>query len=247
MGKIKLPSFNGALGLGLAHGIRAWMSTLRYEAVFEDRLVDPALRRGGPRVYVVWHENMLAPIYLRPGCDIAILVSQHRDADMLETVARCSGLTCVRGSTRRGGAAALRELTRRGREQHIVITPDGPRGPRRRLSLGPIYLAAKLGRPLVPIAVAYDRCWRTRSWDRFAVPRPFTTARVVMGEEITVSGSVDREAIERSRLMVQERFDRLTDEAEAWASTGRIGRPAERGRRQSAADSPGEPPRRLAA
>ena len=55
---------------------------------------------------------------------------------------------------------------------HLTITPDGPHGPRRRMAPGPIYLASKLGLPLVLMGYAYDRPWRLPSWDRFAVPRP---------------------------------------------------------------------------
>ena len=59
---------------------------------------------------------------------------------------------------------------------HLTITPDGPRGPRRHMAPGPIYLASKLGLPLVLMGYAYDRPWRLHSWDRFAIPRPGSRA-----------------------------------------------------------------------
>ena len=66
-------------------------------------------------------------------------------------VAHFMGHECVRGSTYRGGAAALAELARKGRDMHIAITPDGPRGPRRQLAQGPIFLASRLGLPIVAL------------------------------------------------------------------------------------------------
>lgn len=221
MKKIKLKGMNGAAGRGFTYFMRAWMSTLRYECVFADPTLDPARSLGGPRLYLVWHEYLLAPLYLRPHTDLSILVSKHRDADVLEAIAAASGFGCVRGSTGRGGVTALRELTARGKQQHLVITPDGPRGPRRQVAPGPIYLASRLGLPIVMIAAAYDGCWRMRSWDRFAVPRPFTTARAILSAERHVEPDLDRDGLETRRQEIEGEFNRLTEEAEAWAATGR--------------------------
>ncbi len=70
-------------GMAAADGIRAWMSTLDYRAVFYDRSVDPALGIGGQRIYIFWHENILIPLYLRGHCNLAMLLSQHPDAEIL--------------------------------------------------------------------------------------------------------------------------------------------------------------------
>ncbi|MEO1497753.1 MAG: lysophospholipid acyltransferase family protein [Planctomycetota bacterium] len=218
--KFRFPGLTGATGCVIAHGIRAWMSTLRYEAVFAQPDTDPALGVGGPRIYLVWHESMLAPIYLRAGCRVAILVSKHRDADLLESIARHSGYECVRGSTARGGAAALKQLVARGQTHNLVITPDGPRGPRRHLAPGPVFLASKLGIPIVPMGFAYDRKHRLNSWDRFAIPRPFSTARVFIGEEIRVPARLGRDGLERQRVRVQDAMRRANELVEAWAAGG---------------------------
>ncbi|KKL61169.1 hypothetical protein LCGC14_2198010, partial [marine sediment metagenome] len=93
---------------------------------------------------------------------------QEVDAEILSRAAYHLGFDFVRGSTKRGGVAAIRELLHKSREMHLTITPDGPRGPRRKLTLGPIYLASKLAVPLVVMGYGYDRPWRARSWDRFA-------------------------------------------------------------------------------
>ncbi|MEN0110741.1 MAG: lysophospholipid acyltransferase family protein, partial [Planctomycetota bacterium] len=185
-----------------------------------------------PRLYLVWHDSMLTPIYLRPAADLAILISKHRDADLLAAIAKCSGFGCVRGSTARGGVSALRELARRGRRQHLVITPDGPRGPRRRLAAGPIYLASRLGMPIVPIAVGYSQARRLNTWDRFGVPRLFSRAVVVLGEAMRVDADAGREAIEARRGEVEAEFLRLTRVAESWADGGEAPADATTARRQ---------------
>jgi hypothetical protein len=103
---------------------------------------------------------------------------------------------------------------------NLTITPDGPRGPRRKLAQGPIYLASKLGLPLVAMGFGYDRPWRTRSWDRFALPRSFSRARAVASPAINLPSDLDRDGVEYYRQRVEHLLNRLTVEAEAWAEAG---------------------------
>jgi lysophospholipid acyltransferase (LPLAT)-like uncharacterized protein len=207
-------------GFVTAEGIRAWMRTLDYRAVFYDRSVDPLYGVEHPRIYVFWHENILAPLYLRGHCHLAMLLSQHRDADILARVAYHLGFDCVRGSTYRGGARAIWELSDRSHRQHLTMTPDGPRGPRRQLAQGPVYLASRLQLPLVVMGFGYDRPWRVKSWDRFAVPRPFSRARAVIGPPLVLPPDLSRANLEQTRRRVEHLLNSLTSEAEAWAAAG---------------------------
>jgi lysophospholipid acyltransferase (LPLAT)-like uncharacterized protein len=150
-----------------------------------------------------------------------MLLSQHRDADILAHIAFLLGFGTVRGSTYRGGATALLQLMRESERHHLTLTPDGPRGPRRRMAQGPLYLASKLGLPLVPLGFGYDRAWRLKSWDRFAVPKPFARARFVCGPAITIPQGLGREELEDYRLHIEQLLTRLADEAEDWAVSGR--------------------------
>ena len=219
--KRKIPRFlNGIGGLAGTEAIRAWMRTLDYRAAFYDRSVDPALGAGTPRIYIFWHENILAPLYLRGHCHLTMLLSQHQDADVLARIAYHFGFDCVRGSTYRGGARAIWELFDRSRQQHLTMTPDGPRGPRRQLAQGPVFLASRLQLPLVVMGFGYDRPWRAQSWDRFAVPRLYSRARAVIGPPLTLPPDLDRAGLEQCRQRIERLLNCLTSEAEAWASAG---------------------------
>jgi lysophospholipid acyltransferase (LPLAT)-like uncharacterized protein len=226
--KIDSPFIHGLGGLLGTAVIRAWMGTLDYRAVFYDRSVDPVLTTcQGNKIYIFWHEYILFPLALRGHCNLAMLLSRHRDAEILSYIARNLGFSFVRGSTNRGGVGALRELLRKSRGMHLTITPDGPRGPRRTMAMGPIFLASKLGIPLVPMGYGYDRPWRVRkAWDQFAVPRPFSRARAVIGPPIHVPESLDSDGLEHFRCRVEALQNRLCEEAENWAASGKR-RPAE--------------------
>ncbi len=208
-------------GITAAATVRGWMSTLDYKAAFYEPEVDPVdPRNQGQMIYVFWHEYILLPLYLRGYCNVSMLLSLHRDADILNEVAGRMGFGCVRGSTFSGSAAAVRELLSRGQQANLAITPDGPRGPRRRLSQGAIFLASKMGLPIVAMGLGCDRPWRFKSWDRFALPRPFSRARGVVSPAMTIPPSLDRDGVEHYRLHVEQMLNRMTLEAEAWAEAG---------------------------
>ena len=219
--KIHSPFAIGCVSLVSTAIIRRWMATLDYRADFGDPTVDP-VHPGyrGAKIFVFWHENILLPLHLRGHSNISMLLSRHADANILDRVARMMGFGVVRGSTSHGSMTALRELSDRASHGNLTITPDGPRGPRRRLAPGCVFLASSLGIPVVAMGLGFERPWRTATWDRFAIPRPWSRARAVVSRAIAVPPELDREGIEWHRAGIERLLTRLTDDAEGWATAG---------------------------
>jgi lysophospholipid acyltransferase (LPLAT)-like uncharacterized protein len=220
--KLDHPLLSKLAGLLGAAAVGGWMRTLDYKAAYYDPTIDPVYPQcRGQKLYIFWHEYILFPLYLRGHCNMTMLLSRHRDAEVLAQAARYLGFQFVRGSTNRGGLAALRELLRNGRHTNLAITPDGPRGPRRRLAPGAIFVASRLGLPLVAMGFGYDRPWRVRrAWDRFAIPRPFSRARAVTSPPLHIPPDLDRQGIEHFRQRIESLLNHLTAEAERWAAAG---------------------------
>lgn len=216
----KLSLTTRAAGFLAAQVIRTWMGTHEYRSFFYDPENDPRMGTSEPRIYVFWHEYILAPLYLRGNCDLVMLLSRHKDAEVLGRVAHHLGFGTIRGSSNKGAAAALLEMTRRGRNAHITITPDGPRGPRRQMAGGAIFLAAKSGMPIVPMGFGMSYPKRAKSWDQFAMPYPFSRVRAVVGPTIHVPDHLDRDGMESERLRIEKMMNDLTLEAELWAEHG---------------------------
>lgn len=212
--------FTGLAGLLSAHALRAWMSTHEYRSYFYDPANDPRLGTAQPRIYVFWHEYILAPLYLRGHCDLVMLLSRHRDAEILSRVAHHMGFGCIRGSSNKGSAAALLAMKSRGKNSHITITPDGPRGPRRQMASGAIFLAAKTGMPIVPMGFGMSFPKRASSWDQFAMPWPFSRVRCVIGPTVSIPADLTRDGIEDARRHMEKLMNELTLEAELWAEQG---------------------------
>jgi lysophospholipid acyltransferase (LPLAT)-like uncharacterized protein len=217
------PFVRNAGGLALATCIKQWMGTLDYKTVYHDKSVDPALADLSRRrhIYIFWHEYIPYQLYLRGNCRVCMLLSANRDAELLSRAAMHMGFATVRGSTYSAPRRALRGLIRYSRDMHLTLTPDGPRGPRRVMSPGPIYLSSKLQIPLVLLGMGYDRPWRLNSWDRFAVPRPYSRARCVFSEAIQIPPHLTDGQLEVYRQDIETQLNELTDEAESWATSGR--------------------------
>jgi lysophospholipid acyltransferase (LPLAT)-like uncharacterized protein len=217
--KIRHPALIKAGGFAAAMVIRSMVSTYRFRKRFLDPACDPHLPGQSERfLYAFWHEDLLVPSHRYGWTPTKVLISQHADGELIAQTCRHLGLGVVRGSTTRGGVGALREILALKKQKHIVVTPDGPRGPRRQVQPGLTFLASRTGLPLVPCGFGYRRAWRLNSWDRFAVPVPFSPVVLVTGEPIRLGPDLGRDALERERIRVESAMLEATRLAEQWAA-----------------------------
>jgi len=200
--------------------LRLWLGTLRVRwRCVVDGFSPERPGRGPKYIFAFWHENMLLPAHVM-GPAYSVLISQHADGELIAQVCGLARAGTVRGSTTRGGVEAARQLLRVSGRRHLVVTPDGPRGPRRRVTPGLIYLAARTGRPIVCAGMGYFRPWRLRTWDRFALPRPGSLATAVLLPPIFIPPDLERDQLEVHRRHVEEQMHLAAALAEQWAETG---------------------------
>jgi lysophospholipid acyltransferase (LPLAT)-like uncharacterized protein len=161
---------------------------------------DEEIRRlraeGKPIVFMIWHGQMLPLLYLHRNEHVAVLISEHADGEIIARVATRLGYQTVRGSTSRGAARALLGLARVVGEGHdLAITPDGPRGPAKSLAPGAVIIAQRSGAPLIAAAVTVSRAWHLKSWDQFAIPKPFARLHVAYSSPTVVTANDARDAL----------------------------------------------------
>ena len=172
---------------------------------------------GSRYAYAVWHENLLVPTIKYGHPDLAALVSKHADGQILAELLRAKGMAIVAGSTNRGGVEAVRKIVSgaAGR-RHLVVTPDGPRGPRREVQGGIVYAASRAGLKVVPLGFAFHKAFRLKSWDRFAVPRPGSKVWCVAGPPVAVPAGIKGAGLEEWGRLIQRSLDGVTAAAAAW-------------------------------
>lgn len=167
------------------------------------------LRRAGrPFIFALWHGQLLPLLWHHREEGVLILVSEHRDGELVARAARSLGYGLIRGSSTHGGGRALISLVRELQSGHeVAITPDGPRGPARTFAPGALVAAQRSESFILPIAASADRAWRLRSWDRFMIPKPFARVTVAYGAPTKVLATTSRAAAEEGA-----RFERLLNE-----------------------------------
>ena len=206
--KVRLAS---ALGGGL---LTTLMRTTRFERSGVEHY-DAWIGSGRPAIYVLWHGRLIPCSYYHRDHGLATLISRHRDGDYIAEVVEGWGFRVVRGSSSRGGAAALLQMVRllRGGVS-LAVTPDGPRGPRQTMKTGPLHAAQRAGVPLIPVTAGTESAWWFEGWDRFMVPRPFARIRLAYGEPFFVPPEADEPEIARLAGELGRRLDRLTEQVD---------------------------------
>lgn len=200
--------------LFLGRGVLAALArTWRFRVVNSQRIRDLRDSRR-PFIWSLWHGQLLPLLWFHRGEPVKILISEHRDGELIARAAASLGYGLIRGSTTRGGERALLSLVREleaGNE--VAITPDGPRGPAATFAPGALVAAQRADCPILPVAMSADRAWHLRSWDRFAIPKPFARVTIAYGAPARVTATTARAAAGESK-----RFEDLMNEAVGIAS-----------------------------
>ena len=203
--------FAGVFG---KHLLDALLATVRFKTLTPGP--DPALVRDKGVIYTLWHGRLLPLTYMHRHQNIATLISQSRDGEYIARVVERWGYKAIRGSSSRGGSAALREMVKVARTgRSMAITPDGPRGPRQKLKPGVLMLAQLTGQPILPITASATRAWWVDArWDEFLVPKPFSTVFVRYGEPVYVPRNASEEELNAIGAQVEDTLIRLTAETD---------------------------------
>jgi hypothetical protein len=174
-----------------------------------------AVVAGGQRcIYTFWHGRMLPLVWYHRGCGVAVLVSRSRDGELIARMAEWLGYVTARGSSHRGGregALEMLEWAERGRR--LAVTPDGPRGPAEVVKPGLVWMAARTGYRVLPVASAATRAWVARSWDGFRIPLPFARVVIAYGTAIELPRDLDEASGEQWRRRLEEALRAATEDA----------------------------------
>ncbi len=171
-----------------------------------------------PFILAFWHGRLLMMPYSWPRPrPMRVLISQHIDGRLISGTLRHFAIDNIAGSSNRGGAAALVAIVKSLKRERVsvAISPDGPRGPRMRVSLGIIQAARLSGAPILPCMHATSRRKRLNSWDRFILSLPFARSVFVWGEPIYIPREADDAQLEALRADLEARMNAIADQADA--------------------------------
>lgn len=172
---------------------------------------------GRQPVLVFWHDRIMLATYYFRDRSIIVLSSKSFDGEYTARLIKRFGFGTIRGSSSRGGSAAIVEMIKTVRKGYPAgFTVDGPRGPRYEVKTGPLLVAKKTGNPMLPFMVEARRYWSFNSWDRLQIPWPFTRAKVLVGNPIFVSPRADDNEMQQKLVELQTSLDDLVERGRRW-------------------------------
>jgi lysophospholipid acyltransferase (LPLAT)-like uncharacterized protein len=191
--------------------IRIVCGSLRWEKIDWGHL--ESIHKAGRRSIVAfWHGRIFPGTYAFRNRGIVVMTSRNRDGDYIAGVIQRFGYEAARGSSTRGGRAAIQEMLRLMKQNRdLGFTVDGPLGPRYVAKPGAAYVARKTGNAVLPFSVSVEKKWVMRSWDHFIVPKPFSRAFLLIGAPIYVDANATKEEIAEAEAEIQRSLEELRD------------------------------------
>ncbi len=209
--KVRNRFLNILLSYAATFALRILFLTVRkdHRVVLSDATPYIRPRQDTRFAFCMWHDVIAIAVFACRTWNLSGLISRHTDGGYLADSCRIAGIHPVRGSASRGGAAAVSELLTL-RHLHFAITPDGPRGPRRTMKEGILFIASRSLRPIVPSAIAASNAWSIPGrWTDMLIPKPFSKVLLITGRPITLPAELSREEFPVYAQMLQTEMDRL--------------------------------------
>jgi len=160
-----------------------------------------------PAIFIIWHSEFLLPAYIFRYKGHHVLISEHRDGEFIARIVKKLGFNLIRGSSTRGGLKALKHIIRLLNQGiNVVITPDGPKGPPRKIQKGTLQASVITGYPIIPVASFSKWKYRFNSWDRFSLALPFSKSVLLLGKPVFIQKGFD---LDRKRVLIERTMCRL--------------------------------------
>ena len=209
----------------VSHLVAGWIAligrTLRFEVIAEEGAAPAPLPARG--IYCFWHQCTFSAGWYFRRYNACILISRSFDGELIAKTLGLLGFRSVRGSSSRGAVAGLLALRQEVTAGGLAIfTADGPRGPIHQAKLGPVKLAQRTGTPIGCFHLQSERAWTLRSWDQFALPKPFSRVVVSWARSVPAPAPTASLAeLEATRTQLDEALERARLQALAATRRGR--------------------------
>ncbi|MCP4474803.1 MAG: DUF374 domain-containing protein [Gammaproteobacteria bacterium] len=181
--------------------IRLWATTLRFTPT------QPPIKQ--PAIIAFWHSHLLPMWAYFANNDCFALVSKSRDGKKLGALLEKWHYQVIYGSSSKGGIQALQEMITAAKSHRVLLTPDGPRGPRNSMKPGALLAAQFADVPIYLVKPKYCGITLTRTWDRSKIPLPWAKVELAISEPIRVNTDLSDEQINAMITRCEEIFAAL--------------------------------------
>ncbi len=182
--------------------------------------IENLLERKESFIYSFWHDQLLmCPLTWQSNSSIKVLISKHRDGDIIARLISNLGFEAIRGSTHKtnkiknkGGLLSARKMIKSLKNGiSIGISPDGPKGPRHKVSEGILSISRLSKSVILPVGIGFKKKWVLNTWDKFIIPKPFNEITVVWGDPI--SAITNEKNNHQFKIKLESKMNNLTAQA----------------------------------
>lgn len=160
-----------------------------------------------PAIIVFWHNEMMPIWRLFAHKYAGAVVSQSKDGQILSDLLDKWGFILIRGSSSKGGKEVMNQLVEKSKDNFVLLTPDGPRGPRHILKPGGIVAAQRSGTRFYFIKVnIHKKITFHKSWDKFEFPLPFSKISIEISEPYIISSELNNDEISVLMTNIEEKM-----------------------------------------
>ena len=167
-----------------------------------------------PFILAFWHGQLMTFSYTwKINKKLNILASSHSDGRFGASIARYFKLNNIPISSD-GNNLSLRPIFKiLNSNNYIAITPDGPRGPKEKVSEGIIKIAKISKVPIIPVGFGSSKNFCLKSWDSFLITLPFSKCRIVWGDSITIPENLEDQEIATYKKIIEEKINECVKKA----------------------------------
>jgi len=213
---------------------------LQRKVIFENfDTLDELSRSNTPLIICFWHSRLLFTPFLYKN-DMPkghIIISKHGDGEIISRTTNFFSIPQIRGSSdkikeskdgkkiykNKGGMAALIKSSKILKNNGIIlITPDGPKGPRMRVKNNILNLGKKYNATVLPITYSSSNSKIFNSWDRFMLPLPFGKVKFIIGTPEKLSSDFTEIDMENSRKKIENQLNNITSVADDYLGVKKI-------------------------
>lgn len=186
--------------------------TSRWKFILPDNLSAAEIDQKQGILFAIWHNRLAFGMHIYKSYkNVLALASSHTDGRLITDIIKKMNYQVIEGSTNRNPTGALKEIIKQiSFGNKVVITPDGPRGPRYKINSTITKLGYKYDKPVIPVSCAANKCFQLKSWDKMMIPKPFCSVVVIIGEPLELSG-IEKE----DNIFLENKLIELSEQAKA--------------------------------
>ena len=167
-----------------------------------------------PFILAFWHGQLMTFSYTwKINKKLNILASSHSDGRFGASIARYFKVNNIPISSDSNNLSLRPIFKILNSNNYIAITPDGPRGPKEKVSEGIIKIAKISKVPIIPVGFGSSKNFYLKSWDSFLITLPFSKCRIVWGDSITIPENLEDKEIVIYKKLIEEKINECVKKA----------------------------------